>query len=1015
MRKLSVSLLLAIAILVLPGIGTVNIQSALAYTFTVTNTSDSGTGSLRQAILDANASPGSDTITFTISGVIYLSSPLNLTDPGTTIDATGQTVTVDGSALPYNAFYLTQSASLIGFTINTPTGALAVNHDDCTRPVTGLSLKGMTIQSGTGALHICSSTVSNVSISDSTLTATGSGGNGINVIPWLGMGTGSLTLSNFSVTRSKISGQSGIQITANGVGNLLTVDRVTITNSTVTATMYGAIGISTLPGNTARMNVKNVTISGNTVSGQHFGIFMLADAADTSLQGITISGNPSVTGIENNAVAIGGVNASNRDISVNQNGNLESSGDATVSIRGKANENIQVNGNASIRVMGLPHTRAVLVACETSQCTNSKISVNNNSSIESAGGGVFIVGDGEITDNSNSDVQVNNNVSVTGRKSNAIFIRAKHNARVQVNGNQTVKGGGWGGGPDSRPAIAVVCSSSNTDVQVNGNRLVEGPATAITVDGIMAVTDNVTNRYITINGNGTLKGGVDFPVVFVGAQWNSEIWVTNNVSITGGNGVQVGSRNPNLDSGNSNVTVSGNQSITGQTRPAVVVGQDRATNANVFVNNNGPILGAGFAGAVFIRGLNNGGITVNNNASITGDGEGILISGPSTVSNNTITITGNGPIVGRTGGGIMLQATNNTNVTISGNGLLTAVSGFSGVFITGTLNSSISISNNSMTGGGDGIQIRGINPGSGNSISGNNIYQSTNGIQLRVSNFAMIGNTIHDNTGPGIWVRSGTGNRITQNSIYSNGGLGIDLDGVGVTPNDPGDADTGPNNLQNYPVLTAAASFGGSTVIQGSLNSTANTTFTLEFFANPSGTGQGKTFIGSATVATDASGNANFFVTLSATVPASETITATATDPGNNTSEFSQPIAPLVSTQGCKVTYAGRITASNGDKATFGGNAQVPPKGEEQYTDHGPAMPMNVHSINVLAVVCSADRKQATIFGNATINGAGSYVYRIDLKDMGEPGTSDTYRIRLSNVYDSEEQRLQDGNVQIHK
>jgi hypothetical protein len=125
-----------------------------------------------------------------------------------------------------------------------------------------------------------------------------------------------------------------------------------------------------------------------------------------------------------------------------------------------------------------------------------------------------------------------------------------------------------------------------------------------------------------------------------------------------------------------------------------------------------------------------------------------------------------------------------------------------------------------------------------------------------------------------------------------------------------------------------------------------------------------------------------------------------------------------VSTAGCKVTHGGRITAANGDKATFGGNAQVPaagPKGQEEYQDHGPAQPRNVKSINVQAVTCSADKTQASIFGQATIDGALSFDDRIDLKDLGGPGTSDTYRIRLSDGYDSGEQTLAGGNVQIHK
>jgi hypothetical protein len=68
--------------------------------------------------------------------------------------------------------------------------------------------------------------------------------------------------------------------------------------------------------------------------------------------------------------------------------------------------------------------------------------------------------------------------------------------------------------------------------------------------------------------------------------------------------------------------------------------------------------------------------------------------------------------------------------------------------------------------------------------------------------------------------------------------------------------------------------------------------------------------------------------------------------------------------------------------------------------------PMNVHSINVLAVVCTdiegvPGGKQAQIYGEATIDGAGSHAYRIHVEDRGEPGTSDKYWIMLSNGYDS--------------
>jgi hypothetical protein len=156
------------------------------------------------------------------------------------------------------------------------------------------------------------------------------------------------------------------------------------------------------------------------------------------------------------------------------------------------------------------------------------------------------------------------------------------------------------------------------------------------------------------------------------------------------------------------------------------------------------------------------------------------------------------------------------------------------------------------------------------------------------------GNTIAFNSPGGVRIQSpGTGNAVLSNSIFSNNGLGIDLEPNGVTANDPGDGDTGANNRQNFPVLTLAAS--GSTVIEGTLNSTPNTQFRIEFFSNsacdPSGHGEGETPVGATMVTTDGSGNVAFGVILGATVPVGHFITSTATDPDNNTSEFSQCIA----------------------------------------------------------------------------------------------------------------------------
>ena len=129
----------------------------------------------------------------------------------------------------------------------------------------------------------------------------------------------------------------------------------------------------------------------------------------------------------------------------------------------------------------------------------------------------------------------------------------------------------------------------------------------------------------------------------------------------------------------------------------------------------------------------------------------------------------------------------------------------------------------------------------------------------------------------------GTGNRILSNSISDNFGFGIDLGASGgVTANDTNNPDTGPNNLQNFPELFSAKTSGDYTTIKGTLNSTANITFTLQFFGSPtkdasSNNGEGKKLIGQQSVTTDGSGNASFTFKTKKKVPAGQVVSVTTT------------------------------------------------------------------------------------------------------------------------------------------
>jgi S-layer homology domain len=175
------------------------------------------------------------------------------------------------------------------------------------------------------------------------------------------------------------------------------------------------------------------------------------------------------------------------------------------------------------------------------------------------------------------------------------------------------------------------------------------------------------------------------------------------------------------------------------------------------------------------------------------------------------------------------------------------------------------------------------------------------------------GNVIAFNAGAGIFIypqgaTSPVRCTIRGNSIHSNHQnpafgeiMGIDLGENasplgGVTRNDLGDGDIGPNHLQNFPMITSAVPSlaEGGTTIAGRLNSEPDTTYTLDFYSNPACVGrpqdflEGRTWIGSTQVTTDGSGNAAINAIVPSSIEPGEKVTATATDPDGNTSEFSQ-------------------------------------------------------------------------------------------------------------------------------
>ncbi len=223
----------------------------------------------------------------------------------------------------------------------------------------------------------------------------------------------------------------------------------------------------------------------------------------------------------------------------------------------------------------------------------------------------------------------------------------------------------------------------------------------------------------------------------------------------------------------------------------------------------------------------------------------------------------------------------------------------------------------------------------GNGASGI-LIQDANGVQIGGTE-EPAANLISGNLGNGISVTgNAVGNTIRGNSIYANGGLGIDLGGDGVTPNDKGDLaagifpdeDTGANTLQNFPEISNVQP-GLETQVTGILRSTPGASFVIDFYANatadPMGYGEGKRWLGSTQGIVDVipndEGVAHFKLSLPATTYGGEWITATATRLIDNDGD---PATPLVFADTSEFSAAYQIKSGKGNRGPDTFVLQIP-------------------------------------------------------------------------------------------
>ena len=471
---------------------------------------------------------------------------------------------------------------------------------------------------------------------------------------------------------------------------------------------------------------------------------------------------------------------------------------------------------------------------------------------------------------------------------------------------------------DAGLRINVISGNDSFGVRVlgagSGDNTIAGNRIGTNASGTAALPNGASGVSIG-SGNGnkvgasipadTLTSGNDGDgIVLTGTSAGSVVtncWIGLNAAGTaalpnGGQGVDIGGSNDNtvgpgdVISGNA---MSGVLIITGSTGNTVTgnfVGTNAAGTAAVGNQLNGIIVSGANDNTVgpinLISGNGTNGVRLRSGASgnvvrgnFIGVDASVTVALPNAdgvqindaASDNTLggTAADRNVISGNTGNGVLLvDATTQGNV-VSGN------------FVGTNATASAPLAN-----GGNGVDIQGA---VGTVVGGTGPGTK---------------NVLAFNGGRGVFVESGTGNAILGNTISFNAALGIDLAPLGVTPNDLGDPDVGANLLQNFPVLGPVLLDAGSTQIQGTLNSLPNLTFRLEFFGSlvcdASGYGPGQRPMGAADRTTDAGGTVAFVAVLP-TAALGPWITATATDPAGNTSEFSACVpvpAPTVTAIG---------------------------------------------------------------------------------------------------------------------
>ena len=458
--------------------------------------------------------------------------------------------------------------------------------------------------------------------------------------------------------------------------------------------------------------------------------------------------------------------------------------------------------------------------------------------------------------------------------------------------------------PNTEWGVIIDNAGANTVSQnvVAGNGPSDVRAAALTNgDGVVLNGSGATGNTVSQNTIGLGADGAALPNarhgVWVEQAPNNTI-ASNVIGGNGGSGVTihgaaatgnvVHSNRIGVDPLGAAARPNGGGGVTIDAAPGNTVGSVTAGQGNLISGNTGDgvqITGDGAQNNIVTG--NRIGVNQADTAALPNTGDGVRVAGSAAAntiggaqagSNDANVIVGNG------GAGVQIDGAGTINNVVAGN--------FIGV---------LADESTAMANASHGVYISG--------------GANSNTIGAAVAAHA---NAIARNGGAGIHVALGMNNALWNNRIWRNTLLGIDLGTAGMTPNDPLDPDTGPNLLQNFPLLTSVQLAGDTVILKGTLESTRTTTFLLEFIGNrecdASGFGEGEIPLGRAEVTTDANGWASFTYVPTATVTGPMSFTVTATDPNRNTSEFSPCAGP--STEAVITPAGGGALSANGVTVT---------------------------------------------------------------------------------------------------